>query len=108
MSCCGKNIIKGYLNLALNKKSPSTDKRIRTCQNCTENTWWNFTDYSSYVIKHFGEYVTHLDRLEELPPLPRHGKSKENRKLFCSICKCFIPAKARVADEKCPKDKWNE
>jgi hypothetical protein len=29
------------------------------------------------------------------------------RLLFCSICKCPIPAKARVKDEKCPKDKWN-
>ena len=28
------------------------------------------------------------------------------RQLFCSICKCFIPAKARVKDEKCPLDKW--
>jgi len=26
--------------------------------------------------------------------------------LWCSICKCFIPAKARVKDEKCPKGKW--
>ncbi len=26
--------------------------------------------------------------------------------LWCSICKCFIPAKARVEDEKCPKNKW--
>lgn len=28
------------------------------------------------------------------------------RSLWCSICKCFIPAKARVADERCPLDKW--
>ena len=28
------------------------------------------------------------------------------RKLFCSICKCYIPAKARVTDEKCPLGKW--
>jgi len=27
-------------------------------------------------------------------------------KLFCSICKCFIPAKAMVKDEKCPKGFW--
>ena len=26
--------------------------------------------------------------------------------LWCSICKCFIPAKARVESEKCPKGKW--
>ncbi len=28
------------------------------------------------------------------------------RTLWCSICKCYIPAKARVEDEKCPLDKW--
>ncbi len=26
--------------------------------------------------------------------------------LWCSICKCFIPAKARVKKEDCPKGKW--
>jgi len=28
--------------------------------------------------------------------------------LWCSICKCYIPAKARVKDEKCPLNKWAE
>ena len=28
------------------------------------------------------------------------------KQIFCSICKCYIPAKARVEDEKCPLDKW--
>jgi len=28
------------------------------------------------------------------------------RTLWCSICKCFIPAKARVEKEKCPENKW--
>ncbi|MCK5604732.1 hypothetical protein KAR91_22775, partial [Candidatus Pacearchaeota archaeon] len=28
------------------------------------------------------------------------------RTLWCSICKCFIPAKARVKDEHCPEGKW--
>ncbi len=28
------------------------------------------------------------------------------RKLFCSICKCFIPAKARVKENTCPRGKW--
>jgi hypothetical protein len=26
--------------------------------------------------------------------------------LWCSICKCYIPAKARVENEKCPIEKW--
>ena len=28
--------------------------------------------------------------------------------LWCKICKCYIPAKARVLEEKCPKNKWKE
>ena len=26
--------------------------------------------------------------------------------LWCSICKCNIPAKSRVESEGCPKNKW--
>ena len=25
---------------------------------------------------------------------------------WCGICKCYIPAKARVEDEKCPLGRW--
>jgi len=28
------------------------------------------------------------------------------RSLWCSICKCFIPAKARVKEQHCPKGFW--
>lgn len=28
------------------------------------------------------------------------------RTLWCRVCKCFIPAKARVENEKCPKGFW--
>ena len=30
------------------------------------------------------------------------------RTLWCSICKCFVPAKARVKDAECPKGLWPE
>ena len=29
------------------------------------------------------------------------------RTLWCGICKCFVPGKARIADEKCPEGKWD-
>lgn len=29
-----------------------------------------------------------------------------NRSLWCKLCGCFVPAKARVKDEKCPKGFW--
>lgn len=28
------------------------------------------------------------------------------RRLWCLVCKCLIPAKALVEDEKCPLGKW--
>ena len=28
--------------------------------------------------------------------------------LWCSICMCFIPGKARVEGEECPLGKWKE
>jgi hypothetical protein len=28
------------------------------------------------------------------------------RSLWCRICKCFVPAKARVKEEMCPLGKW--
>lgn len=30
------------------------------------------------------------------------------RTLWCRICKCFVPAKARVKEEKCPKGFWSQ
>jgi len=29
-------------------------------------------------------------------------------KLFCSLCKCFIPAKARAVENTCPLGKWEK
>lgn len=28
------------------------------------------------------------------------------RSAWCKICKCYLPAKARVKEEKCPLGKW--
>jgi len=28
------------------------------------------------------------------------------RSLWCSICKCHVPAKARIKEENCPLGKW--
>ena len=33
-------------------------------------------------------------------------KYRVSRILWCSICKCLIPAKVRMPDEHCPKGKW--
>jgi hypothetical protein len=28
--------------------------------------------------------------------------------IWCSICKCCVPAAATVKEKKCPKDKWDK
>jgi len=28
------------------------------------------------------------------------------KQLWCSICKCWIPAAARATDKECPLDRW--
>ncbi len=30
------------------------------------------------------------------------------KRLWCAQCGCFVPAKARVENEKCPKGKWDQ
>ncbi|MHC5061685.1 MAG: hypothetical protein ACYTFK_11455 [Planctomycetota bacterium] len=49
--------------------------------------------------------IRKLDDLSSLPELPKK-KNRRGTKLFCMICKCFIPAKARVPEEQYPLDKW--
>lgn len=29
-----------------------------------------------------------------------------HRSLWCSLCKCYVPAAARSKDKKCPKNLW--
>jgi len=33
---------------------------------------------------------------------------RNGRSLWCSVCHCFVPAKARVENEKCPRGFWKE
>jgi hypothetical protein len=33
-------------------------------------------------------------------------RGKTKRIPYCKICKCYIPAKARVEEERCPEKKW--
>jgi len=113
MTCCGKakNIVRGYANLAIDKatgenKYEFTDSRIRTCHGCDKSTWLTWTEYYDWLkAQGVVNIIKNFDDLSKLPELPK----KENRKgtkLFCMICKCFIPAAARVPEKKCELGKW--
>ena len=117
MGCCDKtkavlqksrNIAIGYTNLARGVKYEFTDSRVRICQNCIWNTWMSAVEYSLWLTKHGIEVLANFGQLEKLPMPPKQGQSKTRRRLYCRICKCFIPAKARVKEIKCPKGFWEK
>lgn len=76
MSCCGK--IK---NIAKGYTRLATDK-IRLTEK------YEFTDSRVRICQKCGK------------------RYWIGRALWCSLCKCLVPAKARVKDEHCELGKW--
>lgn len=114
MSCCKEilanivkteHIVQGNLFNLLGIKYEFTDDRIITCHKCDEQTWMTKAEYLNWLTDNGIEILANLNQLETLPKLPKFGQDEKRRSLFCRICKCFIPAKARVKEEKC--DKWS-
>jgi hypothetical protein len=116
MSCCNKtmkNIVNGMFLASISKLMhlPNTTSkwsiaRLTQCQNCTESTWISISQYIWFLNNNgIVNVIKNLDDLSALPPIPKQNY-KPGAKLFCSICKCWIPAKVRVQDEKCPLNKW--
>ncbi len=117
MSCCGKtkevvdkikNIVVGISNYNRSIKYEFTDGRIRECQKCEKNTWLSRKEYAVFLLKHGIKVITNITDLSVLPELPKHELSKGRRNLYCQLCKCFIPGKARVEEEKCILNKWDK
>ena len=118
MGCCGKFIRKGFeivngnvlyfadknFNLP-REKYKYADGRIAICRDCEKQTWLTRREYFGWLKDNGIDVLKNIDQLEKLPDLPA-GDRGQGRNLFCKICKCFIPAKAYVEDEKCPLDKW--
>lgn len=60
-----------------------------------------------------GDKITHVNKYEFTDDRVRicqtcDGNNWIARRLMCKHCLCYIPAKARVPDEKCPLDKWDK
>ena len=82
MGCCGKgkkikNIVHGFTSLALEK---AAGVKFLKCE---------YTD----------------DRIRICQKCDY--REWRGRTLWCKVCGCFVPAKARVANEKCEKGYWN-
>jgi len=115
MSCCGKAksvlgtaaaIVEGTVKNAVGIKYEFTDDRIRTCHKCDEQTWMSRLEYAKWLKDNGIEVLKNFDELGKLPKLPKYILDKKRRNLYCRICKCFVPGKARVESEKCPLNKW--
>ena len=112
MGCCGKtinqvkSIMTGYVRYATDVKYEFTDDRIQVCRKCDEQTWMSKGEYLKWLAKNKIDILKNFAQLEKLPRLPKQEQAKGRRNLFCRICKCFVPAKARVENEKCPIGKW--
>ena len=118
MSCCGKakNIVAGYTNLAVEKVTHTPvigtellQTRSQQCHKppngCEKLTWYKMRDAIPYIRQQRMAILTHFDKLEELPELEKKEKQPGTMPL-CMVCKCFLPAKIRVENEKCPLGKW--
>ncbi len=127
MSCCGK--AKRYIDKATRiasnlaghtletrtgirtPRSPHTKARIQTCRRCEFVTCLKVQEYVMWQLKNAIQVLPNFDELEKLPPLPEPTTGKN---LYCTICKCHVPSKARTNKEikdledyeNCPKGYW--
>lgn len=118
MSCCGKqiraisNIAAGNISLLAEKlfrldtlRHAEGERRQRICMECEYQTWLAKGFYLTWLAKNMTIITTHIEDLAGLPPLPKE-ENGPGKKLFCTICKCWLPAKTRAANSTCPKGKW--
>ncbi len=116
MGCCEeikhvvgktKQIATGYVNLARGKKYEFTDDRVRTCQKCEDSTWLTKIQYGKWLVENGIEVLRNVKDLTALPKLPKEENGK-GKGLYCRDCKCFIPAKARVEENTCLLNTWEQ
>lgn len=112
IGCCGKvkQIVKGTVGHVAEtrlkiktKKSPHTEARLQKCRACEFGTWMKIKEYAAWLLENGIKVLRNFSDLEKLPKLPKQNTGKN---LYCRICKCYIPGKARIDDEKCPKGFW--
>jgi len=118
MGCCGKirkvvSIAQGNLTMVLDvinllpaEKYPYHAVRLRACRACEHSTYLTEAEYLDWIDANGGRarFVAEIDRLQAWPPLPivKEHESQPGAKLFCCLCKCWLPAKAYVKQENCP------
>lgn len=112
MGCCGqiKNIVNGsvaYTKDTLFKKKirQRAGERIDICRKCEHVTWMKKTEYAAWLLKNGIKVLQNFTHLEKLPPLLKQNTGKNP---YCRLCKCWIPGKAYIDEENCPKGLWKK
>lgn len=120
MGCCGKNIARnvgkvgaiteGNLRLFINtyfrlpdEQCPMAKARRVACRGCESHTFMGKWEFGLWVVKNGGavKFLAEIHDLTGWPMLPKQ-EYKKGAKLFCRVCKCWLPAKSHVAQERCP------
>lgn len=111
----GSHIAQGYISHGIEAvagievlKYERTDERIAICRGCDDSTWMTRLEHAEWMASHGVEVAVNFNDLTSLPKLPKYPHDKKRKTIFCRLCKCPIPEKARVEDEKCPKDFWDQ
>jgi hypothetical protein len=122
MGCCGDkikkavSIVQGNVKLTIDtiavkvfrlptERYHMAEVRKAICRKCDKHTWMTDFEYLVWLKEHGIEVVKHFEDLTVLPELPKADYAK-GKKLFCMLCKCWLPAKAAAENEQCPLDKW--
>ena len=73
------------------------------CRQCNNRTWLKKWQFGLWVMRNGGliQFAKDIKDLTGWPPLPDQDY-KKGRKLFCRVCKCWLPAKSYVESERCP------
>lgn len=88
------------------EKSQISRLRLAVCRQCESSTWLKITDYAGWLKGDGIEVVKNIADLSVLPMLDKKDY-QPRAKLFCRICKCWLPAKTYVKNEQCPLNKWS-
>jgi hypothetical protein len=115
MSCCGKiakiaAVATGTSMVAVDRlfwlpeeKSERAIERQDSCRECDNSTWMTESEYYKWIVANGGikKFLSEIEDLTQWVLLPKQQYGKK-RKLFCRICKCWLPAKSYLKSETCP------
>lgn len=123
--CCGTIIQIGKKTLAIaegniflsvdsflrlpDQRNPQARSRLAICRACEQHTYLTVTQYAMWMADNGGpvKFAAEIGNLNQWPLLPKQDYTKGG-KLFCRICKCWIPAKSHREKETCPIGLWDK